>query len=144
MFFLKDLPTHEMVERYAGDYDAARPDDVLSTLTRMREASLLLRRLETYFAEHGLSQLRFLIMIVIDREPERDELSLSELAERLDVSRPVLTRTVKSLDEEGLIALCGSETDRRRKTLSLTGAGKERLRALLPDYFRILTGEVPA
>ncbi len=143
MFFLKDLPTREMVNRYARRYSAPA-EEVLSALTLMREASLRLRRLEAYFAEHGFSQLRFLILIVIDREPERNGLSLSELVERLDVSKPVLTRTVKGLHEEGLIAVCDTEADRRRKILTLTSNGGERLAALLPGYFRILTETAPS
>ena len=62
----------------------------------------MIRKLERYFAGHGLSQLKFHVMIVIDREPEHDSLRQSDIAERIDVSKPVLHRTIGALVDAGL------------------------------------------
>ncbi|MBO6767308.1 MAG: MarR family transcriptional regulator [Erythrobacter sp.] len=143
MFFLKELPGRQMVEGYAARFDSVDPDTVLRALELMRSASLLIRELEAYFAGHDLSQLRFLTLILIDREPERSSLTASEIADRLDVSRPVVTRTLKSLEQSDLIAIASDEHDARSKRVSLTQAGSTKLEAVLPGYFAILHAERP-
>jgi DNA-binding MarR family transcriptional regulator len=138
MFFLKELPSRGMIEAYTSRYDGVDSETVADALHMMRRASLLIRRLEAYFAEHQLSQLRFLVLIVIDREPERTSLSPNEIAERLDVSRPVMTRTLKSLVDDALIETSGSDRDRRSKDVRLTDAGRKRLLRALPGYFALI------
>ncbi|WP_027856380.1 MarR family winged helix-turn-helix transcriptional regulator [Marinobacterium jannaschii] len=135
MFFLKELPTRQMIRGYAEQYPSADVDSVEQALKMMRQASLLVRRLETYFSHHGISQQRFLILIVLDREPERTSLLASEIAERVDVSRPVMTRTLRSLVDEHLITLSADTSDKRAKQVSLTEKGKTFLAEILPGYF---------
>ena len=140
MFFLKDLPSRRMVEGYADRFDSVDPARVLGALSLMRTGSLLIRKLEAYFASYDLSQLRFLILILIDREPDRTTLAVSEIAGRLDVSRPVVTRTLQTLREAGLIAIAASEDDARSREVSLTRSGESKLAEVLPGYFSILHG----
>lgn len=144
MFFLKELPSRQMVDGYADQFADVDVDRVLDALRLMRRASLLIRELEAYFARHDLSQLRFLMMIVIDREPERNYLAASEVAERLDVSRPVVTRTLQGLERAGLIAISENSEDARSRNVTLTPAGKAKLDEVLPGYFAILHRPDPA
>ncbi|WP_027258336.1 MarR family winged helix-turn-helix transcriptional regulator [Leisingera aquimarina] len=141
MFFLKDLPSQQMVGTYAQAY-GADPDHITSALLMMRRASLLIRSLDAFFAVHGLSQLRFLVLIVIDREPERASLTPNEIAQRIDVSKPVMTRTLQSLQKDGLITLSASPSDGRSKEAALTADGLQRLQDTLPGYFKLLSGEM--
>ena len=134
MFFLKELPTRQMVEGYADRIEDLDPSEVQAALETMRAASQLIRELEAYFASHNLSQLRFLAMIVIDREPERNALTAGEIADRLDVSRPVLTRTLRTLDEAGLVAIRKNGLDARSKEIALTSDGEKKLAMVLPAY----------
>ncbi|WP_444902362.1 MarR family winged helix-turn-helix transcriptional regulator [Microbulbifer sp. SSSA007] len=139
MFFLKELPSQQMVEGYAKQFSVNNPKAIQDALTIMRDASLLLRELESYFSDHGTSQLRFLIMIVIDREPERNSLLVSEIAERIDISRPVMTRTLKSMVEDRLITMKADSSDGRAKCVALTTDGKYFLQKILPGYFRMIS-----
>lgn len=141
MFFLKDLPSRQMVETYAAPY-GADPAHVIGALRMMRSASLLIRKIEAYFAAHGLSQLRFLVLIVIDREPERRSLTPNEIAQRIDVSKPVMTRTLQSLQKDALITILASPSDKRSKEVSLTPQGLQRLQDTLPGYYKILSEEM--
>lgn len=143
MFFLKELPSRQMVETYASAHgvEAATVENALSL---MRRASLLIRRLEAYFTEHNLSQLRFLILIVIDREPERHTLTIGEITERLDVAGPVVTRTLKALVDDALIIIVPDRNDRRTRHVNLTSEGREKLASVLPGYFRIIDDEMAA
>lgn len=138
MFFLKTLPSRQMVDQYADRFDDIEAAKVLEALHLMRNASVLMRELEAYFAQHDLSQLRFLAMIVIDRERERDWLAVGEIADMLDVSRPVVTRTLQCLERSGLIAISDNSKDGRSRIVALTLAGTEKLEAILPGYFATL------
>ena len=138
MFFLKELPSRQMVDGYADQFADVDVAQVLDALRLMRRASLLIRELEAYFARHDLSQLRFLTMILIDREPERNFLTASEIAGRLDVSRPVVTRTLQSLEKAKLVAISENADDARSRNVTLTLDGKGKLEDVLPGYFAIL------
>ncbi len=138
MFFLKVLPTTKMVEGYSDRYSGVDAEKVMEALGLMRRASLLIRELEAYFAGHDLSQLRFLVLVIIDREPERASLTAGEIADRLDVSKPVVTRTMRALEEAALIDVSSSSRDARSREVALTRAGQEKLEACLPGYFAIL------
>lgn len=138
MFFLKELPTREILETYGRRYPAMDVPCIEKALTMLRSASSLLRKLESYFAGHGLSQTRFLLLIVIDREPDTSALTASELGQRLDVSKPVISNTLKSLVSDGLVQSAPHQGDNRSKLFSLTPAGKKRLDAVLPGYYGVI------
>ncbi len=127
-----------MVDGYAEQMADIDPVVVADALLMMRQASVLVRRLETYFAAHQLSQLRFLIMMVIDREVDRHSLTAVEIAERLDVSKPVLARAIGKLVDDGLVESAVDAVDGRAKQITLSRAGKRRLKSILPNYFREL------
>ena len=111
MFFLKELPTRRMIDAYTARHEGVESAVVSDALAMMRRASLLIRELDRYFAEHDLSQIRFLVLIVIDREEDRDSLSPLEISRRIDVSKPVTTRTLKGMVEDGLIEMRDDESD---------------------------------
>ena len=89
---------------------------------------------------HGLSQQKFLIMIVIDREQERTSLRLSEIAERLDVSKPVLHRTIKAMIAADLLTSRPDPADGRSDQIQMTPQAKDMLAQIMPGYFEILLG----
>jgi len=138
MFFLKELPTTSMIQGYANQYPMENIDSVEAALLMMRQASLLVRRLEGYFSQHNISQLRFLILIVIDREPDRQSLLASEISARIDVSRPVMTRTLQSLQNDNLISIKADEDDGRARQIFLTDKGRCLLEKILPGYFELI------
>lgn len=143
MFFLKELPSRRMIDGYAEAHGVAA-DTIADGLATMRRASLLIRRLESYFAKAGLSQLRFLVLIIIDREPDCETLTVGEIAERLDVAGPVVARTLRSLLADKLITSSRDRNDARTKHIGLTAAGHHILAGLLPGYFAIIAEEMKA
>ena len=135
MFFLKELPSLEMVRSYVDQTDEVDPNSVTDALLMMRQASVLVRRLETYFSTYQLSQLRFLVLMVIDREIERHSLSAVDIIERLDVSKPVMTRALQRLIKDDLVVSSLDKDDGRAKQISLTQDGRDLLAEMLPGYF---------
>jgi DNA-binding MarR family transcriptional regulator len=135
MFFLKELPTQAMLDKYTSDLSGHEKNSITDALSIMRKASLLVRSIERFFSANDLSQLRFLVLIVIDREPDRTSLYAHEIASRLDVSRPVLTRAIKRLIDDGLLTSINDEIDKRAKKITLTEKGTSCLSDVLPGYF---------
>lgn len=138
MFFLKELPTRRMLETYAARYPGMEAGTVGDALRLLRRASLLLRELDAYFSAHGLSQSRFLVLVVIDREPEATGLLASAIADRLDISRPVVTETVKALTQAGLLTSVPDPDDGRARRIALTTRGQAVLADRLPGYFALI------
>lgn len=128
-----------MIDRYVSATGVGDVDTVAQALSMMREASQLIRLIEAYLSDHNLSQLKFHILIVIDREPETDSLRQSEINQRLDISKPVLHRTVASLLKDELLVRRDDPDDSRAHRLALTDAGKAVLATILPGYFETIT-----
>lgn len=141
MFFLKTLPTRHILEQYKIRFPNMDVDAVETALHQLRRASLLLRAIETYFAQYDLSQTQFLTLIILDREEtaRTDGLAPSAIADRLDVSRPVITDTIKTLLRKGLIESRPSPTDKRAKLIFLTEGGQKKLEDVLPGYYRVIS-----
>ena len=76
--------------------------------------------------------------MVIDREVDTRSLTAVEIADRLDVSKPVLARAIGKLADDGLIELTADLVDGRARQIRLARAGKRRLKSILPNYFREL------
>ncbi|TDR76441.1 MarR family winged helix-turn-helix transcriptional regulator [Paludibacterium purpuratum] len=138
MFFLKELPSREILQSYQTRFPAMNVDNVHDALHMLRQASLLMRQLDNYFAANDLSTLRYLILIVLEREDLPEGLMVSELAERVDVSRPVMTRTVQTLVDDGLLATRACDNDGRIKRVRLTVAGHDTLNRVLPGYYQLI------
>lgn len=139
MFFLNELPSRDMIAGYVSQAKSGDVSQIETALTRMREASLLVRLIDKYFSDTGLSQLKFLILVVIDREPNASSLRASEINQKLDVSKPVLHRTIQSLLAAGLLKQIDDPEDRRAYRLTLTREGSSKLLAVLPGYFHTIS-----
>lgn len=55
----------------------------------------------------------------------------SELAKRMEVSMPTISKTIDVLERRGLIERAADETDRRRVQLTMTQDGRSTLRRVL-------------
>ena len=137
MFLLKELPSDEIMSAYARRYREMDKAATRQALEMLQSASFLLRDLEKLFSQHGLSQTRFLILIVLEREGDR--LTGRQIRDRIDISRPVLTTTLKGLKREGCIGLDEVEKDARAVEAVLLEAGRAKLAALLPAYFTLVS-----
>jgi DNA-binding MarR family transcriptional regulator len=112
------------------------PDDARTAPTEARVARTTARTipwvmgtLSAAFREQGeglhASQLK--LLMTIHHQP----VSPSELAERMEVSLPTVSKTLDVLVKRGLVERTIDETDRRRHKLSMTDDGRATLRRVL-------------
>ncbi len=138
MFFLKYLPTQSLILNYSEHFPAGAEPQIASKLEMLREASVLLRDLEDFFRERDFSLTRFLICVILDRARAQGGLQHSEIVDRIDVSSPVISRSLKSLIDDKLVAVESDADNKRIKRNRLTEAGQECLQSLMPGYYEIL------
>ncbi len=135
MFFLKDLPTYKNLQDLKTRYADMDPSAVMCGAVLMRTGSDLLAALEKILGRYGLSQGRFLTLNVLNRDPE-EEISPSDLADRVGVTRATMTGLLDTLAKDGWIERIQHNEDRRRVVVRLTQGGLEHLGRMLPGYFR--------
>ncbi len=77
----------------------------------------------------GLTYPQYLVMLVLW---ERNDMTVSEIGERLFLDSPTLTPLLKRVEAAGLVARNRSDADERQVIVSLTAAG-QRLRVRAKD-----------
>lgn len=100
---------------------------VHATLIRRLEADLL--------AEQGMPLASYDVLVQLVQAPQR-RLRMTELAERVLLSRSGLTRLVDRLERDGLVAREACVSDARGLFAVLTDAGYDRLRRAAPTHLR--------
>jgi DNA-binding MarR family transcriptional regulator len=98
-----------------------------ATITRRLEAELV--------AEHELPLPSYDVLVQLSEAPER-RLRMTELADRVLLSRSGLTRLADRLERDGLISRQACPSDARGTLAVLTDAGLARLQAAWPTHRR--------
>ena len=101
-----------------------------ATVVRRLEAELVL--------EHDLALASYDVLVQLSEAPDQ-RLRMTELADRVLLSRSGLTRLVDRLERDGLIAREACPSDARGTLAVLTEAGLTRLRAAWPTHLRGVT-----
>jgi DNA-binding MarR family transcriptional regulator len=102
----------------------------------LRAHALVTRRLESdLMSEQQLPLASYDVLVQLVEAPRR-RLRMSELAERVLLSRSGLTRLIDRLEREGLVGREPCEDDARGLYSVLTDAGYERLRGATGTHLR--------
>ena len=114
---LPSLPTP--LRRTATNLSAARAEAVLTRWSR---------RFRSVEEDTGLSVERIELLALLEKAGaggvKASELTVSELADSLGVSRPAITRMVYGLEEAGLVRKLGNVLDGRSVVVRLSPAGR--------------------
>lgn len=86
-------------------------------------------------AEQAMGLAEYEVLLNLAYSGER-RMRMSDLADRLALSRSGATRLIDRLEREGLVERVSCETDRRGQWAHLTEAGVERLRGASPTHLR--------
>lgn len=139
LFYLRDLPNDRTLREFAERYHDMDPSAVKACIALARVGSDLLTGFEAMLLRHGLSQGRFLTLMVMYRKPD-ETTSPSDLAGRVGVTRATMTGLLDGLDAEGLILRERQGEDRRRVSVRIAAKGRHLLERMLPDYYRRTSG----
>ncbi len=134
MFYLLDQPTEKEFQDLARRYMDMEPSSVKAAVTLLKTGSDLLTGFEKMLKRYGLSQGRFLILIVMNRQPDVP-MAPSVLAEKIGVKRPTMTGLIDGLERDLLIKRQSHSHDRRKQELWMTDKSIKLMESLLPDYW---------
>jgi len=135
MFFLKDLPTDMPLREFSQRFPNMNPSALKICAELMRTGSGLLATFDTVLGKYGLSQGRFLALIVMNRTPDK-KINPSLLAENLGVKKATMTGLLNGLEKDNLVERVADPRDRRKIGIRLTANGRKLLDKMLPDYYR--------
>lgn len=118
--------------------EAPSPDDprLRAWVAFLRAHAVVTRRLEAELhAERGLSLADYDALVQLAIADDR-RLRMSELAERVVLSRSGVSRLVDRLEDDGLVVRRSCPTDARGSWAELTPLGSDRLRRAAPVHLR--------
>jgi DNA-binding MarR family transcriptional regulator len=138
MLLLKEVPQYECLLERAKRYPELDPSAMEAFLHLLRTSTGVFDTFRSMLARHELSQGRFTVLMLLNRDPER-LVNLAELAECSRVTRATMTGLVDTLERDGLVKREPSAGDRRMLLVRLTKTGRTFLDKILPDYFRRVT-----
>ena len=102
----------------------------------LRAHATVVRALESdLHAEHDLPLASYDVLVQLSESPDR-RLRMTELADRVLLSRSGLTRLADRLEREGLLTREPCPSDARGTLAVLTDAGLDRLRGAWPTHLR--------
>ena len=137
MLQLRDLPTPEVLKKFAERYPDADVTAIASFLNLLRVATELSLALDACLSKHDLLQGRWWVLILLMRE-ENLSSTPSLLAEKTGVTRATMTGLIDSLEQGGLVVRIFDKADRRSVIVKLTETGQAKLDVVMPDYYRRL------
>ena len=114
---------------------AAGDDEVVAAIERALHAlarRLMHARLHEHFARQAgvdLDQAGLAVLYVLWEPGTR--LRVTDLAARLGIDTPGVTRKAQQLERQGLVSRCRDESDARASLICLTPAGQRALRCFL-------------
>src|ERR1700761_2279489 len=137
MFFLEELPDTGMLRGFAQRFPEMEIEATAACLRLLRVASRLIRNLEAHFSRHGLSQARFLVLVVLERTAEKHLMPV-EIARQMGISKKNTARVLNFMEDDKLIRRTSHDTDGRASVISVTPKGRNLLDKALPGYYRVL------
>jgi DNA-binding MarR family transcriptional regulator len=111
--------------------DQALEIDHCNCFTARKAARQLSRLYDAFLQPTGLRITQFLILAVLGKV---EGASVNALAERLDLERTAMGKTLGPLERDGLIRIKPSPTDGRSRIVTLTSKGNRVLRDALPRW----------
>ncbi len=139
---LKDLPRYECLSEAAQQFPDLDPSASAAFLHLIHASDDVWRVMNGHFADHGITQGRFLVlMLLLEKKtggcPRAG--TPAELAELAQVSRATITGLLDTLERDGFVRREPAPDDRRMVTVSLTPAGDKFMHDLLPVHFRLIS-----
>ncbi len=132
-----------MAKKKLSDDDVLR-DKIISSIIRMKKAHLGM-------LVNGISYMEFLTLEIlarfIEEYPDKTGMGVSELAEKIHISMPQMSRLLKNMEEKQYILRIVNATDRRNTYVSITDIGglkRKCVKGEMDDYINTVIARMGA
>jgi DNA-binding MarR family transcriptional regulator len=109
-------------------------NEVMLSMKLMSLSQQSLHMFENHFAQWGLSQGRFAIMMLLFNMSDT-QWTPAKLAEATGVTKATVTGLLNNLERDGYLIRQPHERDRRKTTLTLSESGVELIEQVIPAHF---------
>ncbi len=131
------LRDHEVVERLRRTLPERDLDILTATeslVHLLKTYSAVYDALHESLAPFNLSVAQYNLIVILHKAPEH-RLQMSEIGERMSVTRTNITKLVDCLEREGLVRRTDQPGDRRVVLAELTPKGQALVQRVLPEHF---------
>ncbi|MBE9029249.1 MarR family transcriptional regulator [filamentous cyanobacterium LEGE 11480] len=139
----RDLPQHDALKAMAQRYPELDVAAVDTCLTLLKTAHDIHAIIDANFAKYDLSAGKFTVLMLLyqaDRALIPEEfLTPSECATMAGVTRGTITGLLDGLERQNWLQRQHHPDDKRRQIITLTVNGRQRLEAMLPEHFRLVS-----
>jgi DNA-binding MarR family transcriptional regulator len=132
---MPNVPRLEVLEAKARRYPDMDPVACEAYLMLRQVGDAMRASLEKRLAAEGISHGRFMLLIVLDREPDQP-LAASELAEQAGVTKQTITSLLDGLERDQYVDRNPHPQDRRSVVVTLLPRGRELLERIMPPMYR--------
>lgn len=131
-----DRPNIERIAAIANKFDLSiNPDAVHLYLQFQQTYREIEKEYDQLLEKYKLSESRFSILMFLSFS-EDEKLLPSEIADKLNVTRPTASKLIKGMNSKGLITIQPSSTDKRTSFIEITSEGKNLLQTFLPYNYQ--------
>jgi DNA-binding MarR family transcriptional regulator len=138
---LKETPRYECLVEASQSLPNMDASATESYLHLMRACHEVTRIMNSHFTAHGISQGRFLILMLLFRGEKGncDKVNTpADLADKAQVSRATITGLLDTLEKDKMIRRTPAPEDRRKIIIELTPEGHAFMTQILPDHFQTI------
>jgi DNA-binding MarR family transcriptional regulator len=133
---LKEIPRYDCLLEASQHHPELDPSAAEVFLHLLRAGDEAFRVCRDNLERHGISQGRFSVLMQLNRATCCGGASTpAELAEAVGVTRATMTGLIDTLMRDGYVTREPDAKDRRMVTVTLTEAGIDLIRSILPTYF---------
>jgi DNA-binding MarR family transcriptional regulator len=134
---LKDLPRYDCLLEAAEHHPDLDPSATELFLHLLRAGDEAFRVCREHLEQHNISQGRFTVLMQLARADCCSSSSTpAELADATGVTRATMTGLIDTLVRDGYVTREPDARDRRMITVTLTEAGADLLKEILPHHFQ--------
>jgi DNA-binding MarR family transcriptional regulator len=119
-----------MAGRTAAPPAAQTTEEIASALVSVARAMTQVRVHETLCRQAGVAVDRLGAAVLFKLVSEGGDIRVTELAERLSIDAPAVTRKVQQLERAGLVRRQSDPADARASRLDVTAAGRRTIERL--------------
>jgi MarR family 2-MHQ and catechol resistance regulon transcriptional repressor len=131
---MRDTGVLQRLHRNIGPDDSPKLLAVENVVHILRTYSILHDALSDALSAHDLSLAQYNLLVILYNEPTH-RLQMSEIGERMSVTRTNITKLVDCLERSGLVRRADCPGDRRVVLAELTERGEALVRKVLPQHF---------
>ncbi len=106
-----------------------RPSQDALPIALLRAREVVMARFRPLLAEHGVTEQQWRVIRIVQEESDVDA---TTLARRCCILMPSLSRILKALEDDGLLARKPVIGDRRRQMITLTNEGQQLFASIAP------------